>query len=409
MLKDMTPTAIGSCFRWKAICTDAVRAQHFLTCFCLEAREAYTHGTALGNIRRSSWWRECSIWLYCGKPDSTTLPALWAITRMRCSSASCVLITNAGLARCTLPSMPMPTAVVSWRHNDGRSVCGPQESLALRVELLLRHTGMRIGECVNLPFDCLRTLGPGQWAIHVPIGKLKTERWVPVDSTVCQIIDRLRSLRPPDTPITNRFLLVRPRSRYSMTRMLRTALRQTVRAVGITTRLVPHQFRHSYSAGCAGWRQLRCSHEIAGPQEPAHDHGVCRNHPTGSPARVSSHARSCTYMLLASEGYADHSTASMASSVPGRRRYVLEMLRRALPNGASRNRLGHFSNRLAKILAKAYANSTCLKIGGDWPVKSRYRKVAASRWIVGHSEKPSVYHPVGKFLTTVRCVCEVPE
>jgi site-specific recombinase XerD len=121
-----------------------------------------------------------------------------------------------------------------------------RNDLASNALLLLRHTGMRIGECVNLSFDCLRTLGPGQWAIHVPIGKLKTERWVPVDSTVCQLVNRLRSLRPPDTPSTNRFLLVRPRSRYSVTRMLRTALRDIVSAVGITTRIVPHQFRHSY-------------------------------------------------------------------------------------------------------------------------------------------------------------------
>jgi integrase len=41
--------------------------------------------------------------------------------------------------------------------------------------LLLRHTGMRIGECVDLSFDCLRLVGPDTWAIHVPLGKLKTE------------------------------------------------------------------------------------------------------------------------------------------------------------------------------------------------------------------------------------------
>jgi integrase len=50
--------------------------------------------------------------------------------------------------------------------------------------LLLRHTGMRIGECADLSFDCLRLVGPDSWAIHVPLGKLKTERLVPVDSFV---------------------------------------------------------------------------------------------------------------------------------------------------------------------------------------------------------------------------------
>src|SRR5579862_3598837 len=34
--------------------------------------------------------------------------------------------------------------------------------------LLLRHTGMRIGECADLSFDCLRMVGPDNWAIHVP-------------------------------------------------------------------------------------------------------------------------------------------------------------------------------------------------------------------------------------------------
>jgi hypothetical protein len=30
---------------------------------------------------------------------------------------------------------------------------------------------MRIGECVDLSYDCLRATGPNQWAIHVPLGK----------------------------------------------------------------------------------------------------------------------------------------------------------------------------------------------------------------------------------------------
>jgi integrase len=78
---------------------------------------------------------------------------------------------------------------------------------ASNVLLLLRHTGMRIGESVDLSLDCSRPLAPNQWAIHVPLGKLKTERWVPVDSMVCQIVDRLRSLRSPSAPATGRLLL----------------------------------------------------------------------------------------------------------------------------------------------------------------------------------------------------------
>ena len=53
-----------------------------------------------------------------------------------------------------------------------------RNDLGGNVFLLIRHTGMRIGECADLSSDCLRSIGPGHWAIHVPLGKLKTERMV---------------------------------------------------------------------------------------------------------------------------------------------------------------------------------------------------------------------------------------
>ena len=46
-----------------------------------------------------------------------------------------------------------------------------RDDLLSNALLLLRHTGMRISECVDLSFDCLRLVGPGQWAIHVPLAK----------------------------------------------------------------------------------------------------------------------------------------------------------------------------------------------------------------------------------------------
>ena len=114
--------------------------------------------------------------------------------------------------------------------------------------LLLRYTGMRIGECVDLSLECLRPLGPDQWVLHVPLGKLGTERWVPVDSVVCQIVNRLRSLRPPQAPDMGRLLLPRQRGRYQMIRNIRAALQDAAAAAGIKARIVPHQFRHTYAS-----------------------------------------------------------------------------------------------------------------------------------------------------------------
>jgi integrase len=110
--------------------------------------------------------------------------------------------------------------------------------------LLIRHTGMRIGECADLSFDCLRSTGPGQWAVQVPLGKLKTERMIPVDSFVCQLIQRLRFFRWLDPLPADGRLLARPRTKATLVRRFRDYLHQLCHSLGLSTHIVPHQFRH---------------------------------------------------------------------------------------------------------------------------------------------------------------------
>jgi len=56
------------------------------------------------------------------------------------------------------------------------------DDLTANALLLIRATGIRIGECLDLSLDCLRQLEPDRWALHVPLGKLHTERLVPADT-----------------------------------------------------------------------------------------------------------------------------------------------------------------------------------------------------------------------------------
>jgi integrase len=104
--------------------------------------------------------------------------------------------------------------------------------------LLLRHTGMRIGECADLSFDCLHLVGPQRWAIQVPLGKLKTERMVPADAFVVRLVERLRLLRSQDPLPADGFLLARPSSRNALLRSLRSFWRDILVSVGIAKRLV---------------------------------------------------------------------------------------------------------------------------------------------------------------------------
>jgi integrase len=112
---------------------------------------------------------------------------------------------------------------------------------------LMRLTGMRIGECVDLAPDCLRHLGDQRWSIHVPHGKPRSERWVPVDDLARSLLDRLAFLRTLPPGPTPDFLLPRPRGRDSLLIDLRHALASAAAQAAVSGHVVPHQLRHTYA------------------------------------------------------------------------------------------------------------------------------------------------------------------
>jgi len=221
--------------------------------------------------------------------------------------------------------------------------------------LLIRHTGMRIGECIDLSFDCLRSTAPNQWAIHVPLGKLKTERLVPVDSFVCELVQRLRFFRSLDPLPADGWLLARPRTKEALVRQLRDYLHQVCHSLGLSTRIVPHQLRHTYAtemlrAGVGfpvlmkllghtspemtmryldvALTDLQREFELA-RSKPRH----LTPQPKTSPARLRAGLDGVIDSLLAAQ-------------------HVLEMFRRTLPEGTSRHCLNRLSNRLTKIVTE---------------------------------------------------------
>jgi site-specific recombinase XerD len=113
--------------------------------------------------------------------------------------------------------------------------------------LLMRLTGIRIGEAVDLSTDCLRHLGGEDWALHVPVGKLHNERWTPVDAEVRSLIARLRFLATLPPAAVSGFLLPRRPSRNVLCHELRATLHEAATAAGISAHLVPHQLRHTYA------------------------------------------------------------------------------------------------------------------------------------------------------------------
>jgi integrase len=136
----------------------------------------------------------------------------------------------------------------------------PQEDQLLRQELrriddlpahalrLTRATGIRIGEGIDLALDCLRQIGPDQWALHVPLGKLHSERLVPADDQACHSVARilvLRALAPPARLAQSEGLLLpRPGGHYALYQTLLLALADAAQRAGSSSPVTPHRLRH---------------------------------------------------------------------------------------------------------------------------------------------------------------------
>ena len=230
-----------------------------------------------------------------------------------------------------------------------------RNDLGGNVFLLLRYTGMRIGECVDLSYDCLRSTGPDQWAIHVPLGKLKTERMVPVDAFVRDLVHRLRFFRSLDPLPPDGRLLARPGSKIALLVQLRDYLHQVCHSLGLSTRIVPHQFRHTYAT-----EMLRSGvsfpvlMKLLGHVDPAmtmryvdvaltdleREFQLARS----KPRHLAPQPKTSTAPVRAGlDGIIDSLIAAQ---------HLMEMFRRSLPNGNARKRLLRLSIRLIKILAE---------------------------------------------------------
>ena len=125
------------------------------------------------------------------------------------------------------------------------------DTLQAHALRLIRATGLRIGECLDLSRDCLQLVGEQKAALHVPLGKLHSERWVPVDEETQHIIGHmleLGALAPhPRDPVSQAFLLPRYRARRTWEQNLRRSFADTARLAGCAKRVVPHQLRHTFA------------------------------------------------------------------------------------------------------------------------------------------------------------------
>jgi hypothetical protein len=87
-------------------------------------------------------------------------------------------------------------------------------------------------------------------ALHVPLGKLHSERLVPIDEETQRIVVRLvelGALTPVPAHESQAFLLPRYRQPETWYRALHDTLAEMARAAGCTSHVHPHRLRHTYA------------------------------------------------------------------------------------------------------------------------------------------------------------------
>ena len=157
--------------------------------------------------------------------------------------------------RADLPRLPQPLPRYLPVDADRRlseTLAISEYRLAADALLLARACGLRIGELLDLELDCVHEIaGHGSW-LKVPLGKLDTERMVPLDDETVTLIDRIVATRTPGRllphPRTGRpaeFLFTHHGRRLSQS-ALRAELSRAAATAGIG-HVTPHALRHTYA------------------------------------------------------------------------------------------------------------------------------------------------------------------
>jgi len=157
--------------------------------------------------------------------------------------------------RSDIPRLPRPLPRYLPADADRRlseALDRSEFRLAADALLLARACGLRIGELLDLELDCVHEIPDhGAW-LKVPLGKLDTERMVPLDDETVELIDRIaatriegRSLPHPRTGKPAQFLFTHHGRRLSQSAM-RAELSRAATTAGIG-HVTPHQLRHTYA------------------------------------------------------------------------------------------------------------------------------------------------------------------
>ena len=155
-----------------------------------------------------------------------------------------------------LPTRPKGLPKPLSPHEDQllQGELGKTEGLHDRALVLLRRTGLRIGELVRLDRNCLFQADEKGGTLQIPVSKLHEERSLPVDIHTVSIVTRFQrehaAFPPYVDPESGKpvpLLLCHPDGRPLSKLTLSQHLKRAARRAGIESRIHPHRLRHTYA------------------------------------------------------------------------------------------------------------------------------------------------------------------
>ena len=109
----------------------------------------------------------------------------------------------------------------------------------------MRKTGLRIGELTSLEKNCLRSDHLGNQFLKVPLGKLDTERLVPLEESTVAIIHKLRG---SDEETARKTFLIEIETGKKTDYWNYTAvLKEACKGLETNGKIVSHRLRHTFA------------------------------------------------------------------------------------------------------------------------------------------------------------------
>ena len=119
--------------------------------------------------------------------------------------------------------------------------------------LMLRYTGIRVGDLIEMPWGCVKQDFNGDWSLKVPLGKLNAERLIPIEPKALKLIRSIQEKTKPTNEtktgadISCWSLFPCPYKSMTLYMHLRRELTTICRDLPTAEPIVLHRLRHTYA------------------------------------------------------------------------------------------------------------------------------------------------------------------